>query len=669
MKEGSEMKIKAIRYQNFRQFGERGEVIFDTDGKVTVVYGKNGSGKTTLHQLFRWILYKRVTFNKTTSDAKLYNLARGANLKEDHSILVWGEIEFEHEGQEYLVRREYTYHKNKSGNIGHKSEDEKFYVQTKNSNNDWRLLESPEEFIEEVLPSGLAPYFFFDGETMIADLKIRGTDSAKKLKKALYSIFDLEAYEKALDDVGRTDRSQSVIGQLVDKQLKAAQAGATEQKHKVYLKEIKILKKKIEECENENQEKTTLISELAERLSEISELIGSSKSKKQLENARKTLKNSKNRELEQIDKEMLRFGAEIEANYAHLLISEVVKTADCRLYLQVQDEEKRIIPGLTKELLINLLRGEGLTECLCGHSIGEQERAKLEEWKSFFPPTSYKATYDKFRAKAIKYSGKYNEEQLYKYLANIVQCKKNIKAIEIEIDDIDDELKKCGDIDELLDERRGKEKEKATPERKINENLKLMGEFQHQLRIRERNASGFDKANSEVETYNRKIEFMKQVVLKLKERMNEEVKDYSEMLEEEIGVLLERMLTSKRNVVLSEDFQLQVMDSYKDESKSEGQFAVVSFAYIGGIFKVLKSHEKLQNKQYPLILDGPFSKLDPEQKENVVKTIPEYAPQVIIFSKDPLQEYIDPEMIGHEWTIISNDEKNDAQIKEGFIWN
>ena len=162
---------------------------------------------------------------------------------------------------------------------------------------------------------------------------------------------------------------------------------------------------------------------------------------------------------------------------------------------------------------------------------------------------------------------------------------------------------------------------------------------------------------------------MKQVVLKLKERMNEEVKDYSEMLEEEIGVLLERMLTSKRNVVLSEDFQLQVMDSYKDESKSEGQFAVVSFAYIGGIFKVLKSHEKLQNKQYPLILDGPFSKLDPEQKENVVKTIPEYAPQVIIFSKDPLQEYIDPEMIGHEWTIISNDEKNDAQIKEGFIWN
>lgn len=75
------------------------------------------------------------------------------------------------------------------------------------------------------------------------------------------------------------------------------------------------------------------------------------------------------------------------------------------------------------------------------------------------------------------------------------------------------------------------------------------------------------------------------------------------------------MLTSKREVQLSEDFQLQVKDSYGDESKSEGQFAVISFAYIGGILKVLKSYKKLADKEYPLILDGPFSKLDDEQKE------------------------------------------------------
>ena len=61
------MKIKSIEYQNFRNFEKRGKIYFDTDGKITIVYGTNGDGKTTLHQLFQWILYGRVNFNRTTS--------------------------------------------------------------------------------------------------------------------------------------------------------------------------------------------------------------------------------------------------------------------------------------------------------------------------------------------------------------------------------------------------------------------------------------------------------------------------------------------------------------------------------------------------------------------------------------------------------------------------
>ena len=38
---------------------------------------------------------------------------------------------------------------------------------------------------------------------------------------------------------------------------------------------------------------------------------------------------------------------------------------------------------------------------------------------------------------------------------------------------------------------------------------------------------------------------------------------------------------------MSSEFAVKVVDSYKDESKSEGQFAVVSFAYIGGILKLV----------------------------------------------------------------------------------
>lgn len=65
----------------------------------------------TAYQLFQWILYGKVNFNKTTTPGRLYNLKRGANLTRESKMHVWGEITFEHEGVQYLVRREWEYYK------------------------------------------------------------------------------------------------------------------------------------------------------------------------------------------------------------------------------------------------------------------------------------------------------------------------------------------------------------------------------------------------------------------------------------------------------------------------------------------------------------------------------------------------------------------------------
>ena len=220
------MKIKSLEYYNFRNFAEQGKIEFSTDGSMTVIYGTNGDGKTTLHQLFQWILYGRVNFNRTTSADKLYNLAKGERLTKECSFRVWGQIEFDHLGEEYLVRREWEYYKGKNGDISHKTSGDEFFVQKLSGKGAGKNLDRPNAVIEEVLPSGLAPYFFFDGETMIADLKIRGTDSAKTLKKALHSIFELEVYEKALTDIGTKAKTQSALGQLESRR-KDAQAKAT----------------------------------------------------------------------------------------------------------------------------------------------------------------------------------------------------------------------------------------------------------------------------------------------------------------------------------------------------------------------------------------------------------------------------------------------------------
>ena len=83
---------------------------------------------------------------------------------------------------------------------------------------------------------------------------------------------------------------------------------------------------------------------------------------------------------------------------------------------------------------------------------------------------------------------------------------------------------------------------------------------------------------------------------------------------------------------------------------------------------MLQSEDSLSSKEYPLVLDGPFSKLDPDQRQNVINMIPTFAPQVILFSKDDLHGVFAPENIGRVWTIVSNAEKNVARMEEGHLW-
>lgn len=662
------MRIKKLKYSNFRNYEKEGVIEFDTTGKITIVYGKNGVGKTTMHQLFQWILYEKVAFNKTTSTNILYNLDAGERLKPGYQMRVCGQLEYEHEQKDYLVRREWVYEKNKSGKISHKLEYDEFYVQMFDDNGQPKKMDNPQLIIESTIPSGLSPYFFFDGETMIADLKVRGTESARMLKKALYTIFDLEAIEAAIKSIGSTKKSHTVLGELDDRRLKESEIiKKTNVDHTKNIVQIRKLKRRIDENQTIMEDAEKELEKFQEELQRISEKIGAQSSKRILENSRKSLQASNKQTEQTIILEQKAFGKEASEKYSYLLVAEVAKTAEERLYLEVQEEKKKIIPGLSKELLINLLTND---YCICGNPIHDKERAEYKRLKGFFPPSSYKATYDKYQRYIEKHTYSYDSERLLRYLKKIVELKAQIRETEEQIEEIDVEIKNSGNVDELI-ERRTELERKQIPElektiRKCNADIEY---DQKQLNEREKRYVKTESANTEIEKYNNQIAFVENVLVALQERVKNDTEDYVNTLQRDIQFLLKTMLTSKREVSLSDDFQLQVKDNHGDESKSEGQFAVVSFAYIVGILKVLKSHEKLKNKEYPLVLDGPFSKLDEDQKRNVLNTIPKYVPQVIILTKDSLYDVLEKEEIGKEYTITSNEHKNNAIIKEGYLWN
>lgn len=494
---------------------------------------------------------------------------------------------------------------------------------------------------------------------MIADLSQKGKDSAKSLRKALYSIFDLDIYDQAIVHIGsQSSGSSTVLGKLylsraensTDKDIIEIRGN-----YRQALNRVENLKASIDECKNAIERYRTEVRELSEK-------IGSNPSRAQLEKRRKAAKSSINTFEAAIEKEMKAFGVTVMTHYPYVLLSRVVEEAQLRIGLKVEDE--KLLPGLRKELVLALLDE---STCLCGNPIHEKERAALKALERMFPPLSYKYIYDQFKNAAVRWSATYDSEILLKHLEAIFKYRDQIAVLRNEIHDIDEEEKQTENVDELIAKRTKAEETQRYWENQLSKHEQDLG---LQERIKGQRKKKLDEllaANNENQTIDAQIAVMESVKLYFETVKTSSAKQYSESLRDAIQELLSKMLTSTRFVSMTPKFELSVKDSHGDEAKSEGQFAVVSFAYIGGIFKLLADMPGLTGKEFPLILDGPFSKLDVIQRQNVIDTIPTYAPQVILFSKDDLTDCFSNDVATHAWTIFSNAERNVSQVKKGYF--
>ena len=651
------MKIRKIEFENFRNFKNYETIQCSTDGRITIIYGKNGDGKTTLHQLFQWVFYGEVHFNKTTNN-HLYNLEFERDTEYGQNFNVWGRIDFEHDGDEFSLTRKYIYRK---GIDDSQKIAEEISLNKMDEDNNWRRMDRPTETIEKLLPSGLAEYFFFDGESMIADLRVKGKDSAGKLRQALYSMFDLDIIEAAISHIGRTDLKSTVLGKLYMSKgavTSGSAIAATKTNIENIQNKMEGLQQKLEQLRNDKREKK-------EYINSISEQIGNTKSKAEYEKQRNSLIQSRDAFLKNVKTSECQFGEEVMRMFPTLLVSKAIKDAKNKLHLKV--DENSLPQGLGKRLLTYLLLNS-TKECICGEPLCDKKREKFNYYLSLMPPKSYASMYSEFNNRAIQEGKLYEPDRILERIKMVLDNMEEAEKCDVKIKELDEQEKKSPDIENLVVERN---KAEASIE-DIDENIvRCETEIKKAEIYLKNQMSIYDKQTKDADAnvrVSRKISIMQSVCDDFAERLDAAALEYSSLLEENIQNLLDKMLTSKRNVKVSKEFAVRVIDSFNDESKSEGQFAVVSFAYIGGILKMLKSQASLASKEYPLVLDGPFSKLDPDQRQNVVDTIPEFAPQVIIFSKDDLHDVIQEEKIGRVWTIVSNEEKNVAKVEEGKLW-
>ena len=647
------MKIDLIEYENFRNFRDKGVIKFNTDGKLNVVYGVNGVGKTTLHQFFQWILKRELHFNKTTSNTIYYNMPFYNSLEENAHFNVKGKMEFEHQKIHYSITREIQYekHNNKPVQIC-----DNFNLM-KSVNNNWENVQNPKKMLDEILPEGLSQYFFFDGETMVADLRIKSNDSKNKIKGALYKILDLNIIEKAIDLLGNENIKYSAIGNLKLQGINQIPDERVEQLKDMYKKMLETIdaaNNKIHALDENIDKQDEIIKNATDKIGEVQAT--------KIYEERINDKNDNIKEIEESIKNTYRdYGRTLSKGLMYILIYNKAKEVQKVIEEERTGNEITKINGISKPLIDSLLKSK---RCICGNDISDKEIECLKSLYKYLPPQGYDVLCSQFLNQLKVMSEQLDPDTLNEYLHRVLNYDEKISTIQEEIKDLKARIIEAAPLQEVIIERDKAENTK----KQLNDELLNTKINKHD---NEKKIDGIRKKldeasqnNEGLKLLNQKLEILENIKKYYSDLLEEKSIELSNKLQSEMQELLDCIMSEKRNVEVQQDFQLRVYDDTNDESKSEGQFASVSFAYIGAILKLLQKENLIDNKEFPLVLDAPFSKLSPDNLERVVKILPDFAPQMIIFSKDDLNNLIDRKKIGFTYKIVSNENKNISKVEE-----
>ena len=189
------MIIRRLILHNFGVYAGDNQFIFEKNKPIVLIGGMNGRGKTTFLEAVLVALYGANSFAFIESKYKSYpQYLRSFVNKSAADQKCSVELEFEvFDGttEQYLVKREWR-------SITKKTEETISVYKDGSFNefltNNWPL------FIENILPSALSSFFFFDGEK-IAEMAVDNTNN--QLKNAIRAMLGITVLDILGNDVVR----------------------------------------------------------------------------------------------------------------------------------------------------------------------------------------------------------------------------------------------------------------------------------------------------------------------------------------------------------------------------------------------------------------------------------------------------------------------------------
>lgn len=641
------MRIKKLIMHNFGVFASTNILEFKGDKSVVLIGGMNGRGKTTILEAILLGLYGANSFAYIESKYATYGqyLKSFVN-KADGSLETFIELEFSMnlgDNEVYNVKREWS---GKGQRI-----HENIYVKKNQKNSDF-LTKNWLMFVENILPSALSGFFFFDGEK-IAELAVEDTsEQMKESIKAMLGITVLDVLqsdiEKIISRISRDNEKNQDLRKL--EELRKAKEAAEEVLNQAdnVIEDSKLKLEKLQsDLEKLNVEYSVKGGGVLERKNQLMRhrtecLVGITNCQEQL--------------LELVSGEM-----------PLILVKELLQ--DIHDQAQTEHEEK-----------LNLMAIDKVKKVYDSLDLKSDEVDKFIVYmQSVISDESIDEVYglsdmSLYQVKSL--IGEGLQESTVKASRLIKKRRENQKKV----DDIDNSL--SVDIDEntlkeLFNSIREKEHEIAEKcvevENLERERATLHGSLitieSEFSKYAEQVLSVLESADSDERTIkyaHMAVEIIKLYRIRLQERKTDTLA--------KTMTACYKKLANKKNLVdyinMDPDtLDLHYMNSDGGEiakkrlSAGEKQLMVVSLLWALAI---------CSKKKLPVIIDTPLSRLDSTHRQALIKTyFPNASDQTIILSTDSEidEKYYGmmKESIGDEFTLKYNDETKNTTIEHGYF--
>lgn len=647
------MIINRLTMHNFGVYAGTNVFEFTHKNPIVLIGGMNGRGKTTFLEAILLSLYGSNSIAYKESKYNSYNqYLRSYVNKNNWSQSSYIELEFvmnESSNDTYVVRREWNaLSKITKEIICVKQNGEFSEFLTKN----WAM------FVENILPSALSSFYFFDGEK-IAELAVDNTN--EQIKESIRSMLGITILDVLKNDLGRCIRKieKKNVNNEVSEKLEMLRQERDQAAKRIGKKDVEIVgvTSKIEN-----------INAAIEQLHKQYEIRGGVVIEQRQELMQKRAK---------IQTDIDKNAEELVGLAATELPLYLVKDFISQIKLQAEDEHNDFIMQQALEKMDIYLTeyseiNPASTEFSHDFIDFVREQTKKEATSVIYEMSDH----------ALFQMNDLVESSLEQSIDSVKAELNQKKILQKQIDEVDSYL--TLDINEKeLTEIYNQIKDKE------NELIQLQVELsklqQERSAINAILISNTAEFNRDVEAYLQKIELQDDAdrMLKYSNMAIKILEVYTiELQKRKTGVLGKtitecyKKLANKKNMIQEIAMDPETLNMrYLDENGNE----VLKDSLSAGekqlmVIAILWALALCSKKKLPVIIDTPLSRLDSRHRTSIITTyFPNASDQTIILSTDTEidQNYYDmmKDSVGDEFTLVYSEESKSTSIRKGYFQN